>query len=51
MPEMPTSLEIERVTNFIRGFGWEKKKEVVTDTEIELVITKKRIAVIPATPT
>lgn len=51
MPEIPTSLEIDRVVNFIRGFGWEKKKEIVTDTEIELTIIKKKIVVPSATPT
>jgi hypothetical protein len=48
---MPTSLEIERAMNLLRGFGWDKKKEEVTETEITLTIVKKREVEIKPSPT
>jgi hypothetical protein len=51
MPQMPTSLEIERAMNLLRGFGWDKKKEEVTETEITLTIVKKREVEIKPSPT
>lgn len=48
---MPTSLEIERAMNLLRGFGWDKKKEEVTETEITLTIVKKREVEIKPGPT
>jgi len=41
MPEYPKELEIERVTNLIRGFGWEKVKEEVVGEDLILTIKKK----------
>ena len=38
---MPTQLEIERIVNLIRGFGWEKKGEQIQDDKIVLTIEKK----------
>lgn len=40
-------LEIERVVNLVRNFGWDKAKEEFTDTDIILTIKKPRLAVIP----
>lgn len=51
MVDLPTNLEIERVMNLIRGFGWTKIEEVVTDTEIKLTITKPRVVETTPTPT
>ncbi len=51
MPELPTNLQIDRVMNLIRGFGWVKKEEVVNETEIKLTITKKREVEIKPPPT
>lgn len=33
-------MEVERVMNLIRGFGWEKRKEEVSEGEIRLEIFK-----------
>jgi hypothetical protein len=41
MTTLPVDLEIERVLNLIRGFGWEMEKKEITDTGITLTITKK----------
>ena len=51
MPQMPTSLEIERATNLLRGFGWKLKKQEVTETEITLTIVKKSEVEIKPGPT
>jgi hypothetical protein len=41
MPTLPTHLEIDRVLNLIRGFGWELEEKVITDTEIKLTVKKE----------
>jgi len=41
MPEYPKEIEVERVTNLIRGFGWEKAKEEVVGEYLILTIKKK----------
>ena len=41
MPEYPKEIEVERVTNLIRGFGWEKVKEEIVGEELILTIKKK----------
>jgi hypothetical protein len=40
MPEYPKELEIERVTNLVRGFGWEKVKEEVVGKELFITLKK-----------
>lgn len=43
--QLPTvQLEVERVMNLIRGFGWEKVKEEISEGEIHLEIVKKTAA-------
>ncbi len=37
-------IEVDRIVNLVVGFGWEKIKEELTDTEILLVLKKKRVA-------
>ncbi len=37
-------VEIQRVTNLVTGFGWEKIKEELTDTDILIVLKKKRVS-------
>jgi len=37
-------IEVERVMNLVRGFGWEKVKEEIIDDEIHLEIKKKSAA-------
>lgn len=42
MPEViRPEIEVERVMNLVRGFGWEKIKEEIIDDEIHLEIKKK----------
>ncbi|HUU53180.1 MAG TPA: hypothetical protein VMW44_00900 [Candidatus Bathyarchaeia archaeon] len=46
MPEFSKEIEIERVMNVIRGFGWvDVKQEVIGD---ELVLTVKKRFLKPA---
>ncbi len=54
--QLPTvQLEVERVMNLIRGFGWEKEKEEIIQGEIHIGIVKKTAAAetgaAPAGPT
>jgi len=51
MPELPTNLEIERIENLTRGFGWKLVEQLITDKEIKIVMTKPRVAEIPPGPT
>lgn len=41
MTAMPADLEIDRLNNLIRGFGWEIDKKEITDTELTVTIVKK----------
>jgi hypothetical protein len=41
MASLPVDVEIERLLNLIRGFGWEKEKEEISKEEIVLTIKKK----------
>lgn len=45
------ALEVERVMNLIRGFGWEKREEKLEADKVILVIEKKVAVPAPATPT
>lgn len=36
-------IEVDRIVNLVTGFGWEKIKEETTDTDILLVLKKKRV--------
>lgn len=38
---MPVSLEVERIINLVRGFGWEKIKEEIVDDRLIVTIQKK----------
>jgi len=35
------AMEVERIMNLVRGFGWEKVKEEIIGDEIHLEIVKK----------
>lgn len=37
-------LEVDRIVNLVTGFGWEKVKEELTDTDILIVLKKKRVS-------
>ncbi|MBW2091450.1 MAG: hypothetical protein JRI34_04905 [Deltaproteobacteria bacterium] len=40
-------IEVERVVNLVSGFGWSKEKEEVSETDIKIVLSKKRKAATP----
>lgn len=44
MPEYPKEIEVERVANLIRGFGWEITKQEIIGEELILTIKKKFLA-------
>jgi len=35
------TLEVERIVNLVRGFGWEKKAELVNGDRLQLTIEKQ----------
>lgn len=37
-------MEVERIMNLVRGFGWEKVKEEIINDEIHIEIAKKSAA-------
>lgn len=41
MEPVQRTLEVERIVNLIRGFGWDKKSEQVDGDVIRLSIEKK----------
>jgi len=47
MPIDLNKIEIERIDNLVRNFGWSKIKEEITDEDIILTIKKKRVVAIP----
>ena len=51
MAELPTTLEIERLMNLIRNFGWTKKAEMIEGNKL-IITLEKPIEVKPVpTPT
>ena len=43
--QAPTvAMEVERVMNLVRGFGWEKVKEELVEDEIHITLKKKSSA-------
>ncbi|MBU1621911.1 MAG: hypothetical protein KKF27_20630 [Gammaproteobacteria bacterium] len=51
MAEPSVALEVERVMNLIRGFGWEKREEKLEADKVILVIEKKVTIPAPGIPT
>lgn len=47
MTSLPASIEVDRLMNLIRGFGWEETEKKVSDSEIVITIRKK---IIPEAP-
>ncbi len=41
MPELPKEIEIQRVMNLVIGFGWNKIKEEIVGTKVQLTIEKE----------
>lgn len=51
MVDAPTVLmEVERIMNLVRGFGWEKIKEEIEGDEIRITVVKKSPAAERAQP-
>ncbi|MBA7495648.1 hypothetical protein ES702_06237 [subsurface metagenome] len=51
MAEGPSpEIEVERVMNLVRGFGWEKVKEEIINDEVHLEIKKRTPAAAAAGP-
>lgn len=46
---MPVSLEVERLLNLVRGFGWEKKEEKIDGDK--LIVTIQKTVEIKPVPT
>jgi hypothetical protein len=40
MASLPVEIEIDRLMNLIRGFGWEEVEKKITDTEVVMTIKK-----------
>lgn len=47
MPVDPDRLEVERLRNLVKAFGWALKCLEKTDTELVITFTKPRIEPIP----
>ena len=43
MVELPAEIEIQRVMNLVRGFGWKKSKEEIEGKTIKITITKTMV--------
>jgi hypothetical protein len=41
MASLPVEIEIDRLMNLIRGFGWEEVEKKITDTEMVMTIKKE----------
>jgi len=44
MPEYPKEIEIERVVNLVRGFGWEMIKQEIIGEDLQITLKKKFLA-------
>ena len=43
MPTIMDRIEIDRIENLVRNFGWDKIKEKLSDDSIELTIKKRKV--------
>lgn len=50
MVEPTVEMEVERVMNLVRGFGWEKVKEEIIGDEIHIEIKKRTPAAVAVGP-
>jgi hypothetical protein len=48
---IPVPLEVERVVNLVRGFGWSKIEEKIIGDKILITLEKKTEVKLPGTPT
>ena len=44
MASLPIDIEIDRLLNLVRGFGWEESRREVTEDQIIITIKKKKPA-------
>ena len=42
MTSLPVAIEIDRLMNLIRGFGWEEIDKKITDSEMVITIKKDK---------
>lgn len=40
MPDVQRTLEVERIVNLVKGFGWNKVEEVVDGNEVKIAFKK-----------
>lgn len=40
MPDVQQILEVERVINLVKGFGWDKTEEVIEGDEVKITFKK-----------
>jgi len=40
MPKVQFTLEVERVVNLVKGFGWEKREEVIDGNKVRITFEK-----------
>jgi len=40
MPEILQTLEIERLVNLVKGFGWDKVSETTSDGKVVITVEK-----------
>lgn len=48
MPEYPREIEVERLVNLVRGFGWEKREERLEGDRLIVVLDKRWLPPAPA---
>ena len=48
---IPIPLEVERLVNLVRGFGWTKTEEKLSGDKILITLEKKIETKLPGTPT
>jgi len=48
MTSLPVEIEIDRLMNLIRGFGWEETEKKISGSEIRITIRKKIIQEVPS---
>jgi len=41
MPQYPKEVEVERIMNLVKNFGWEKVKEEQINEELHITVKKK----------
>lgn len=42
-PAFSREIEVERISNVVRGFGWEKRKEELIGRELHVTFTKELV--------